>query len=259
MSGVIKGVKKVFKKVVKGVKKIFKSKVFRVIAIAAATFFTAGVATAGFGSVMGSFGTNGVLATIGKTIGVGFQAVAGSLGLGSGVSASMGSALGVAPGTTLGSGALATSIKGMFGAGGATTAATKAAGDTIMASGMESAAAGSGGILGGLVKGAGKFLATPGGMMLAGNMIQGYAANKAKEDAWKRMSYFGISNGGEDRSQAIIDQIRQGNPFAYVSPTTQQAMQPQQQPGTVPQYADVPYDGEQQQPILPQNIMTGVA
>ena len=47
---VMKGVKKVFKKVVKVVKKVVQSKIFKVVAIAAAVYFTAGAAAGYFGA-----------------------------------------------------------------------------------------------------------------------------------------------------------------------------------------------------------------
>lgn len=58
MSGVVKGVKKVFKKVGKAVKKLWKNKIVRAIVIAAAIYFTAGAAAAYFAApAAGAAGT----------------------------------------------------------------------------------------------------------------------------------------------------------------------------------------------------------
>lgn len=100
MSGLVKGIKKVFKKVVKFVKKYWK-----VIVIAAAIYFTAGVAlsyfggTASFASSLPGFGVNGVFSKAATFIG--FQ---GSSTVASGLSMTSGAWLGhagAAMGTTL--------------------------------------------------------------------------------------------------------------------------------------------------------------
>lgn len=86
MSGLVKGVKKVFKKAVKFVKKYWK-----VIAIAVAVYFTAGVAlsyfgsTAAFASSMPGFGAGGWMAKAATAIG--FQ---GSASVASGLSMTSG-------------------------------------------------------------------------------------------------------------------------------------------------------------------------
>ena len=86
MSGLVKAVKKVFKKVTKFVKKYWKY-----IVIAAAVYFTAGVAlsyfgsTAGFASNMWGFGTNGVFSK--AAVWMGFN---GSASVASGLSMTSG-------------------------------------------------------------------------------------------------------------------------------------------------------------------------
>jgi len=77
MSGVVKGVKKVFKKVAKVVKKIAKP-----LLIAAAVYFTAGVAlsafsaTAGMAAAMPGFGAGGLFSK--AAVAIGFKGAAGS-------------------------------------------------------------------------------------------------------------------------------------------------------------------------------------
>lgn len=73
-------VKKAIKKVVKTVKKIVRSKVFKWIVIAAAVFFTAGVAAGGFAAFSGVSTVGGFFTAVGQTIATGASAIAGGLG-----------------------------------------------------------------------------------------------------------------------------------------------------------------------------------
>lgn len=132
MSKIAKGVKKVFKGAKKFVKKIAKP-----VLIGAAIFFTAGIAAGGFAAFSGVSSLGGFFGAVGNTIGVGFQATMGSLGLSQGVSASMASASGVQAGTTLGTGTFAQALG--LSAGPNTTAAVKA--------GMEATAGQGAGVL----------------------------------------------------------------------------------------------------------------
>lgn len=100
MSGLVKGIKKVFKKVANFVKKYWKY-----IVIAVAVYFTAGVAlsyfggTAGFASAMPGFGTGGLFSKAAVAMGFkGSAAVASGLSTTSGVWAG---ATGAAMGSTL--------------------------------------------------------------------------------------------------------------------------------------------------------------
>lgn len=121
MSGVVKGIGKAVKGIVKGVAHFVK-KYWKVIVIAAAIVFTAGIATvgvAGFSSAMaaagGGFG--GFMSAVGSTMVAGVASIGGSLGIGQGVTASTaGGAFASAPvmagvssgaGLTLGTGAAA--------------------------------------------------------------------------------------------------------------------------------------------------------
>jgi hypothetical protein len=140
MSGLVKSVKKVFKKVTKFVKKYWK-----VIAIAAAVYFTAGVAlsyfgsTAGFASAMPGFGSGGMLSK--AAVWMGFK---GSAGVASGLSTTSGLWAGSAAakmGTTL------AASNAALGAPVAVTGTKVAAGGTIaqaQAASAATAAAGAG-------------------------------------------------------------------------------------------------------------------
>jgi len=91
MSGLVKGVKKVFKAIGNAVKKIIKSPIFKALLIGAAAIFTGGAAMAAFGA-MGSTATlgsvlgaaaSGGMGAIGSAVG----AVQGMLGLGTAATA----------------------------------------------------------------------------------------------------------------------------------------------------------------------------
>lgn len=124
MSGVWKGVKKVFKKAVKVVKKYWKP----IVAVALGVF-TAGIATAGFAAFSGVSSVGGFMAAAGKTMAIGAQATMGSLGITQGVTAGTASGVsGLSAGTTLGTGKWATAVKGAIGSGGGSSAATSAKG-----------------------------------------------------------------------------------------------------------------------------------
>lgn len=77
-------VKKALKKVWNVTKKIVKSKVFKYVAIAAAVFFTAGVAAGGFaafGAAAGNAGIGGFFTAVGQTMATGAAAMAGAVGM----------------------------------------------------------------------------------------------------------------------------------------------------------------------------------
>jgi hypothetical protein len=153
MSGVIKSVKKVFKKVVKVVKKIIKP-----VLVATAIYFTAGLAlsafpaTAGFAASMPGFAGGGFLGTgigAGATAGTGiFSKVAGAIGLGGGLEAGAAGIGGVGggalPGAVTGgvpsvfnTGAALGDTAGVLGVGGGATAGAT----TAAASGVATKAA----------------------------------------------------------------------------------------------------------------------
>ena len=79
MSGLIKGIGKIFKKIGKFVKKNWKY-----IAMAVAVYFTAGVAlsyfgaTSGFAAAMPGFGTGGMFTSAASAIGLNGPAIAGA-------------------------------------------------------------------------------------------------------------------------------------------------------------------------------------
>lgn len=121
MSGVIKGIGHAIKKVVKGVAHFVK-KYWKVIVIAAAIVFTCGIATVGLAgfsaaSAAAGGGFGGFMSAVGSTMVAGVASIGGSIGIGSGVTASTaGGAFAAAPvmagvssgaGLTLGTGAAA--------------------------------------------------------------------------------------------------------------------------------------------------------
>jgi hypothetical protein len=65
MSGLVKSIKKTFKKITKGVKKVLSSKVFQAVIVAAAIYFTVGAATAYFAApAAGAGGVAGATTTV---------------------------------------------------------------------------------------------------------------------------------------------------------------------------------------------------
>ena len=74
-------VKKAVKKVFKVVKKIVKSKIFKIVAVAALIFFTAGVAAGGFAAFAGVNTVGGFMVAAGQTIATGAAAITGGLGM----------------------------------------------------------------------------------------------------------------------------------------------------------------------------------
>lgn len=137
MSGIVKGAKKLFKGVVKVIKKIIKP-----VAIAAAVYFTGGLAlsafpaTAGFAAAM-----PGITAAAGTTVGGAvsgvFSKAAGVLGLGGGAATGAAANSSIITGTgiggplaTAGAGAGRSAVAGMFGKAGA--AAATAGGKSLM-------------------------------------------------------------------------------------------------------------------------------
>ena len=139
-------IKKAVKKIFKVVKKIVKSKIFKIVAIAALSFFTAGIASGlGFSAFSGVSTIGGFFGAVGSTISAGFTATVGSLfgaagGGGAGGAAAgavgadgmivgtagigVGAAPGAAAGTVLSAGSQAAANAGMImgGAGAAGTA-----------------------------------------------------------------------------------------------------------------------------------------
>lgn len=74
-------VKKAVKKVFKVVKKVVKSKIFKIVAIAALIFFTAGVAAGGFAAFAGVNTVGGFMVAAGQTMATGAAAITGGLGM----------------------------------------------------------------------------------------------------------------------------------------------------------------------------------
>jgi hypothetical protein len=110
MSGVVKGIKKVFKKVGKVIKKIAKP-----LIVAAAIYFTAGVALSYMGAASASFAASMPGFAAGGGMGGIFATAATNIGLGSGLAAGAAAnaaAAGAAVGGTLGGGIAAGGVGG---------------------------------------------------------------------------------------------------------------------------------------------------
>lgn len=109
---VFKSIGRGFKKVFRGVKKVIK-KVAKPALIIGAVLMTAGLVTGGFAAFTAASGPLGFLKAAGQTMLAGGQSIAGSLGIGGGLSGSLvaeGGAFAGMEGATLGSGVLAQSL-----------------------------------------------------------------------------------------------------------------------------------------------------
>jgi len=101
---------KALKKVFKVVKKVVKSKWFKIALIIAASVFTAGVAAGGFAAFSGVSTVGGFFGAVGTTMGTGYSAIIGAVGLGGAAAAPVGAGA---------SGAAATTAAGSIGTTGA--------------------------------------------------------------------------------------------------------------------------------------------
>jgi hypothetical protein len=216
------------KRAVKGIGKWVK-KNWKYVVIAAAVFLTAGLATvgtAGFASASAAAGggVGGFMSAAGSTMVAGVASIGGSLGIGSGVTASTaGGAFAAAPvmqgvvggaGLTLGTGAAAQGL-GMASSTYAPAASMSAGGGVAggVGSGGAAGAAGKtgmtlgGGVSGGVGTGAaggaaaaasGGFLSSPyaGVAIQAGmGLINGYMQARAADEEWERVKprgFFGV-------------------------------------------------------------------
>jgi len=205
MSGLVKEVKKVFKKVVRFVKKHWKT-----IVLAAAVYFTAGVAlssfgsTAGFASSMPGFGAGGVFSK--AAVALGFQGAAGS-----GIAATAAAQTAMAAGAGAAAGA---SLPGVAGTGvgvgeagaafampGSQAAAAQAAGTAATGA----AATGVAGAAGTAAAGAAKSLSALEKIAIAQTIFQGVGGLMTpdqdeldrKAHARRNQAAFGIGRSGE--------------------------------------------------------------
>lgn len=191
MSKVVRGIGKAVKKVAKAVKKHWKS-----IVMVGAAFFTAGIATAGWGAFTGVAKSHGLMTAVGSTIKAGVGATLGTLGIGSGAQGLVASAAtsGAGAGATLGTGALASKL----GAGAATNVAPKVAGEAVKGTVKEAAK--------------GTFLrdlavaAAPAAIMGVGAAQQA----KAEQEAARGLAGWGVDHGGQafqpDFAGGLMDQ-----------------------------------------------------
>jgi hypothetical protein len=184
MSGVIKAIGKAFKKVVKAVKKVVKAivKIAKPLLIAAAVYFTAGVA-------IGAFGGASVISSLpGWGAGGLFSSAASSLGGWTGFAAG-GQVAGAAAGTVAATGAAETAAAAaptvaaptVQGAA-AGTAAAEGAAATGAAGGAAAAPGGVAGIAKNAVTGLVNYAKTPGGGYTIAKGIEGAAAYMSEQD-----------------------------------------------------------------------------
>lgn len=228
MSGVVKGVKKIFKKVVKVVKKIIKP-----LAIAAAVYFTAGVAMSYFGPTQAFASTlPGFASAAGPGTGI-FSTAATKLGIGGGLQAG---AAGLETAGTVAAGG-----GSFFGGGGAAAApgSTGAGGAFFGGSaGSTVAPVATKGLIGkaaasfGSMSLADKLIMTKVGADIGGALFgpseQEIAEMEAVEQAKFRGAYYGMDASGgvapapEPEAQPQQAQVAQKGPVMPTSPEQQQ-------------------------------------
>ena len=193
MSFIKKAVKKVFKVVKKIVKKVVKSKWFKIAAIAALTFFTAGVATVGFAAFSGVTTIGGFFGAVGSTMASGFTGIVGGLkaGLGLGQSGAIaGSTAPVIPGAAAGIGVQGTGM-------GIGVEAAAGAGGSIMSAASQQASLGLGSsILGqaapALVTAGSTSLSAPAAKTIMGKVIGGLFGDTATSSMLRTGLILGI-------------------------------------------------------------------
>jgi hypothetical protein len=260
MSGIVKGVKKVFKKtgalvgaigskVVKTAKKIVKSKVFKFVVAAAAIYFGGaallsmaggGTASAGIGSAWagaqgaGSALMAGNFSGAASALGSGFTggAAAGATGtFAAGQAATAGTiASASAPAATLATTGATTAIQSATPQlAGMTQAGTVGAGSlaTPVATAATTAAP-SGGLLASLGE-AGKAALVTGAINTGGQMIAGHAQQKAAEEEAENRNYFGVDGKGNATAlpgfgglldPARLDPMANANPVPQLQPVS---------------------------------------
>ncbi len=226
MSGLVKGVKKVFKAVVpikavaNVVKKFVKSKVFKVVAIAALAYFGGaaimsmaggGTASAGIGSAWGGLQGAGS-ALMSGNVGGAFSALGSGFtgGAAAGASGTFAAGQAAAQSAIAGNAAAATTV-----AGGAVQATTPSASTSFLNGGSlansftpaadiaaktaavtNTAPAASTGLLAGLGD-ATKAAMVTSGVNMAGQMIQGYSQQKQAEEQAANRDYYGVNGKGQ--------------------------------------------------------------
>ena len=225
MSGIVKSVKKVFKKVHKVMKKIVdpldlvgklksaikKNKFLRVIVMAAAIYFTAGVAAAYFAAPAAGLGA--AMSSTATTMWTGVTSAfssAGSALTGGGAGAGAGAAGGAGAGAGAAGGSAVATVAPLAGAGGVavpiTTMGTAAApaASTGLVSGAMKAAGTVASKAGAAIKGAGTWAAAnPGSAAIVaggiGGGMQALAADRARkadEKAERGFGFFGMNQTG---------------------------------------------------------------
>lgn len=274
MSGIVKGVKKVFKAVTKipkaigsAVNKVHKklrqSKIYKIALTAAAVYF-------GGAALIGMAGGGGAAAGLssawGGLQGAGSALMAGNFSgaasaLGSGFMGTYGTAAATAAGSTLAGAAPLTQVGSSLSApligegaavglsNGVLTAGASAPASGLASMGLSapsaistaansavSSLAGGGAAKGGLLSGlwgglgdAGKAAVITSGVNMAGQMIQGHAAEKAAEEERKRRNTWGASESG----QSFVPDISLTAPAPYPGGPNGYTQPPQWQPKTL--------------------------
>ena len=240
MSGVIKGIKKVFKKVVKVVKKVVKAvvkfikKIAKPLLIAAAIYFTAGLAIGAFGGAsaiagLPGWGATGIFTKTAIAVGApGFGAAAPLFGAGAAAGAST-----VAPaaGAIAPVGATEVAIGGTIAdVSGMTAAASQSIAPGVAAN-LAPAISGAGsGIVNtaaaaapGISTGTKLALAYGGGQMISG-AAQGYSAAKVEEERKKERDEIRAVNDARNPNLAVsVPRTWEGNvaaPGVSMTPAT---------------------------------------
>ena len=254
MSGIVKGVKKVFKavtKIPKAIgsainkvhKKLRQSKIYKIALTAAAVYF-------GGAALIGMAGGGGAAAGLSSAWG-GLQGAGSALMAGnfSGAASALGSGFMGTYGAAAATGTALAGTGGAIAAGGVTAAAPAAQGG-LASFGLSTAApsvasaattagatagttaASSGGLLSGIWNGlgeAGKAAVVTSGVNMAGQMLQGHAAEKAAEEERERRTYWGVDGAG----RTAQNQPNLGN-LNYATPAPPGYTQPPQwQPKTL--------------------------
>ena len=214
----------------------------------------AGVQGAGSAAMAGNFsgaasalgsGWSGAAATAGTGGGfaAGQAATAGTIAgnataAGTAAGAATGAATGAAPSSAALTNTLNTGLmEGVGSAGLSNGALTAGAANTATTAGVTagSNAAASGGLLSGMWNGlgeAGKAAVITSGVNMAGQMIQGHAAEKAAEEERERRTYWGVDGAGRTaQNQPQVGYLNYASP--YPNSTTGYTQPPQWQPKTL--------------------------
>lgn len=261
MSGLVKSVKKVFKKVGEGIKNVWHAiaPIAKVVVIAAAVYFTAGAAIGAFAgegaiAALPGWGAGGLFSSAATSMGVpGFGGAATLFASGAG-----GAAAGAAGAEAAGAGAGAAGAASTAGAAGSATAAgTSAAGTAGTAAAGTGAATASPGLIGAISN---AVEAHPMATMMAAQgvskAVQASAEQQAKKDARqeaRKATSWGLSKNGQNYAD-----ISSGELAAPASPQTQAVASPNMAPINNPGLINSAVQQRQQMAAQGQGIVGAV-